>query len=48
MNIKQWIISHKYQIMMAVLVMGLFLLVSCSTQSAPPTAPTGPIGGGCG
>ncbi len=48
MEIKQWIGCHKYQIMMVVLVMGLFLLVSCSTQSAPPVAPAGPIGGGCG
>jgi len=52
MNIKnkvtQWFACHKYQIIMVVLVMGLFLLVSCSSQSAPPVAPSGPIGGGCG
>lgn len=48
MNIKQWVSCHKYQIMMVVLMMGLFLLASCSTQSAPPVAPAGPIGGGCG
>jgi hypothetical protein len=48
MDIKQWVISHKYQILMIVLVAGLFVLASCSTQSAPPVAPVGPIGGGCG
>jgi len=47
-NIMQWFVSHKYQIIMVVLVMGLFLLASCTTQSAPPVAPSGPIGGGCG
>ncbi|MBI2668642.1 hypothetical protein HYX14_02255 [Candidatus Woesearchaeota archaeon] len=46
---KNWIITHKYQILMVVLMLAVLVIAGCGTTggySAPP--PSGPIGGGCG
>ncbi|MEK6845464.1 MAG: hypothetical protein AABY26_01790 [Nanoarchaeota archaeon] len=47
MDIKLWVLSRKYQIMAMLLLLALFVLVSCTTPGSAP-APSGPIGGGCG
>ncbi len=49
MNIKNWISTHRYQILMFMLVFAMMFVVSCTTgQATAPVAPSGPIGGGCG
>jgi len=47
MGIKNWLKTHKYQIMFSLIIVAMFFIVGCTTGqgSAPPA---GPIGGGCG
>ncbi len=49
MDIKNWLICRKYQILFTLLIIGLFFIIGCTASGgggSPP--PSGPIGGGCG
>jgi hypothetical protein len=49
MEIKNWISTHRYQILMSVIIFAMIFLIGCTTgQATAPVAPSGPIGGGCG
>lgn len=47
MDMKNWLVVHKYQVMVFLFVTLFLFIVGCSSGQAPPP-PSGPIGGGCG
>jgi len=48
MEIKNWLISRKYQIMLIIILLALAFIMGCTTGNSNAPVPTGPIGGGCG
>lgn len=47
MGIKNWLKTHKYQIIIGLIIVAALVIAGCtSTQGSAP--PAGPIGGGCG
>ena len=48
MDIKNWIIARKYQIMLIMLMILASFIIGCTSGNGNVPPPTGPIGGGCG